>query len=363
MTYNDLSECNCCPPIADPCECATGYPEPVGTVGVPCCFRLAGNGHCGYTPSDELCRGTKTRNYSPGNIQFDTVTECQWVSQSTYAFVEVEDIAGVPQFPQLVKLFWALIRTNTNWLSYADSPWQVRLCFIPVLQTYSSVVVPDPLDRSHIASTIAIYEPRDLNWDPMFQASTQAFDLIDEFTTDSRFEALGFGRGASIINCAQMPGGTVRQYLNQGTLVCDTRETANSSNLPQSVTVFPSCYSQSETCYDDCEDSGPAGCHTDFTYIAGCNLNDSDYSDIGCGECSSNPICPTGDCTWDWNATDEVWEETSDCEGDCICIPLTCPTANESSPLFGGSPSITTLIGECYDPNQFTNAVQACDSP
>lgn len=295
-SHNDLSSCNCCPKV-NPCTC-DGF-------AAPCCWTMSGYTHCSFTPASTLCRWSSghTFGHNPGGDPY--IIPCLWLSEATWVMVE-----GGSYFPVENRLFWALVHLANG---------------------YSLILCMNNKDGSAIQNTELIELARWMPssgrlYDPVFDTSPETFNFDRLLLFANIFP--------SVINCTYPKG-------------CGSTQSADGSNLPQTITLTPSCFNSTDPCEAACEQPYPLP--TD---------------ESGCGNCSTGGFCPDGvlpaNCTWVWNAVGEVWEVTSDdcsnsTDSGCNCVNMLdgCDTDDP------GAPSLTT--GPCHDAASYSEGVRICD--
>lgn len=294
-SHNDLSSCNCCPKV-NPCVCHS--------FAAPCCWTMSGYTHCSFTPAPTLCRWSYGHSF--GDRGYDPyIIPCLWLSEATWVLVE----SGT-YFPVENRLFWALVHLANG--------YSLILCV-----------------NNKVGSTIYNLELLELArwmpssgrlWDPVFDTSPETFnfDRLMLFANDF----------PSVINCTYPKA-------------CGESQVADGSNLPQTITLTPSCFNSADPCEAACEQPYPLP--TD---------------ESGCGNCSSEGFCTDGEtpanCTWEWNSGLETFEVTSDDCSDsptsgCNCVAMCdgCLTADPGTP--------TTITGPCHDGAKFSEGVRICD--
>lgn len=234
---------------------------------------------------------------------------CRWYTEATYVWVE--PFAGSPspystRFPVESRIYWQLTKST-----------DLRGTYQLTLRCEEG--------GSGGQDIVGRWYPADVNWDPLFDTSAQDFNFYRIGSGASRFP--------SIVNC-DWPGGCGGELIPDG------------SNLPQTVTLTPSCFVATDACKAACEQS-----------ISG--------SEIGCGDCSTYLQCPAGDfpatCTWEWNSGSGIWEVTSnDCsnssDSGCSCVPMMDGCDTQAPGIF--EPSI--YLGPCSNASSYTAGVKAC---
>lgn len=303
---NDLSTCNCCPTVS-PCICS-GY-------AAPCCWSMSGNTHCSFSPQSKMC--LPSANYSFNNQGL--WGGCLWMTESTWCIVEPES-GSSSYFPRESRLVWALRHIPLAPIG----EYELILCINGFNSTTGALTQLNLLE-------LARWKP-EISYDPMFDTSPHVFKFDRLLFYASRFP--------SVINC-DYPSG------------CGTSVVADGSNLPQSITLTPSCFISTDSCLTG---TWPTGCTV--------GTNDPPIDGTGCDICSTGSFCSDGmlpaNCTWVWNAVGEVWEVTSDdCsnspDSGCGCVPMLTGCDTEDP----GAPSLTT--GPCYDAASHSEGVRVCD--